>query len=101
MKLFTKQPMQCHIVPTYHVYTCMKLSGPFLSTHSHKHVCVQVLLVQGHERTTWGFPKGKMEDGENPMQCAIREVAMTNIPQLEDPTPVSYLLYNNSVAMFR
>ncbi|KAI1725197.1 dcp2, box A domain-containing protein [Ditylenchus destructor] len=35
-----------------------------------------VLLVQGYFATknTWGFPKGKVNEDEVPIQCAIREV---------------------------
>lgn len=31
---------------------------------------VQTICAQG----LWGFPKGKIEDNEDPLQCAIREV---------------------------
>lgn len=34
-----------------------------------------VLLVQAFwPKTTWGFPKGKVNEGEPPHECAIREV---------------------------
>jgi mRNA-decapping enzyme subunit 2 len=33
----------------------------------------QVLLVQGF-RNQWGFPKGKVNENEDPVECAIREV---------------------------
>uniref|UniRef100_A0A915ERI7 mRNA-decapping enzyme 2 n=1 Tax=Ditylenchus dipsaci TaxID=166011 RepID=A0A915ERI7_9BILA len=35
-----------------------------------------VLLVQGYfsSKNSWGFPKGKVNEEEMPMQCAIREV---------------------------
>lgn len=34
-----------------------------------------VLLVQGYwSKSTWGFPKGKINEGEKPHQCAVREV---------------------------
>jgi len=34
-----------------------------------------VLLVQGYfaSRNSWGFPKGKVNENEIPIQCAIRE----------------------------
>jgi len=34
----------------------------------------KVLLVQGWKYTTWGFPGGKLEGGEQTHECAIREV---------------------------
>ncbi|XP_064459346.1 m7GpppN-mRNA hydrolase-like [Ornithodoros turicata] len=34
-----------------------------------------VLLVQGYwARASWGFPKGKVNEGEEPHACAVREV---------------------------
>ena len=36
---------------------------------------MQCLLVQGYPAsTTWGFPKGKLEEGENDVDAAVREV---------------------------
>ncbi|KAL3289251.1 hypothetical protein HHI36_003683 [Cryptolaemus montrouzieri] len=32
-----------------------------------------VLMVQGYSGN-WSFPRGKMESGENPEECAVREV---------------------------
>ncbi|XP_071532008.1 m7GpppN-mRNA hydrolase-like [Panulirus ornatus] len=34
----------------------------------------QVLLAQEQNYRKWGFPKGKIEDGESPEDCAVREV---------------------------
>ena len=35
----------------------------------------QCLLVQGYPAsTTWGFPKGKLEEGENDIDAAVREM---------------------------
>ncbi|KAI6205916.1 hypothetical protein M3Y94_00846300 [Aphelenchoides besseyi] len=36
----------------------------------------QILLVQGYfaSRNSWGFPKGKVNEDEDPKACAIREV---------------------------
>ena len=35
---------------------------------------LQCLLVQGYlSSSTWGFPKGKAEEGENELQSAVRE----------------------------
>lgn len=35
----------------------------------------QVLLVQGFwSKSSWGFPKGKVNEGEDPARCAVREV---------------------------
>lgn len=36
---------------------------------------LQVLLVQGFwSKSSWGFPKGKVNEGEDPARCAVREV---------------------------
>lgn len=50
-------------VPTYGVI----LLDPTLS---------YALLVQGFSKT-WGFPKGKINELEDPLKCAIREVSLT------------------------
>ena len=35
----------------------------------------QVLLVQSYwARSSWGFPKGKVNEEEDPIRCAAREV---------------------------
>lgn len=35
----------------------------------------QCLLAQGFwTKSSWGFPKGKVDEGEQPVECAIREV---------------------------
>ena len=34
----------------------------------------KVLLVYEKRRNFWGFPKGHMEDGENEIETALREV---------------------------
>lgn len=49
-------------VPTY---------GAILMTADLKHV----LLVQSYwAKSSWGFPKGKVNENEDPLHCAIREV---------------------------
>nr|KAG5694324.1 hypothetical protein BaRGS_035192 [Batillaria attramentaria] len=49
-------------VPTY---------GAILLTPDYKHC----LLAQGFwTKCSWGFPKGKVDEGETPAMCAIREV---------------------------
>lgn len=36
---------------------------------------MQCLLVQGYlARSSWGFPKGKVNEDEDPVDCAVREV---------------------------
>lgn len=50
-------------VPTY---------GAILIDPSYEYI----LLVQGyHNRESWGFPKGKVQENESPLKCAIREVS--------------------------
>lgn len=42
-----------------------------------------VLLVQSYwSKSSWGFPKGKVNEDEEPLHCAIREVC---------PYPFSYI----------
>jgi len=49
-------------VPTY---------GAVLIDPTYEHV----LLVRGfYNRESWGFPKGKVQENESPLKCAIREV---------------------------
>ncbi|CAF2757119.1 unnamed protein product [Rotaria sp. Silwood2] len=49
-------------VPTY---------GAVLLDPTYDHV----LLVRGfYNRESWGFPKGKVQENESPLKCAIREV---------------------------
>ncbi|XP_018495016.1 m7GpppN-mRNA hydrolase [Galendromus occidentalis] len=50
----------------------------------------KVLLVQGYwSKSTWGFPKGKINEGEEPHHCAMREV------QEETGFDCSHLLKKN------
>lgn len=49
-------------VPTY---------GAIILSENMSHV----LLVQSYwAKSSWGFPKGKVNEEENPTRCAIREV---------------------------
>lgn len=49
-------------VPTY---------GAILISDDSNHV----LLVQSYwAKSSWGFPKGKVNEDEEPLHCAIREV---------------------------
>ncbi len=36
---------------------------------------VEVLLIHRPRYSDWGFPKGKVEDGETEEECALREVS--------------------------
>ena len=46
-------------------------------------------LVQGRYTGKWSFPKGHSNEGENPIDCTIREVAEeTGIETL--PCPIEY-----------
>jgi len=47
-------------------------------------------LVQGRHTGKWSFPKGHSDEGEEPMECTLREVAEeTGIDEL--PEPVKYI----------
>jgi mRNA-decapping enzyme subunit 2 len=38
-----------------------------------------ILLVQGfYSKCSWGFPKGKINEGEESARCAVREVNITS-----------------------
>lgn len=40
----------------------------------------QVLLVQSYwTKTSWGFPKGKVNQDEDPLNCAVREVRKKDV----------------------
>ena len=48
----------------------------------------KVLLVQSYKRKRWGFPKGKVNEGEEGMACAGREAQEEigiNVDSLLDP----------------
>ena len=48
----------------------------------------KVLLVQSYKRKRWGFPKGKVNEGEGGMACAGREAQEEigiNVDSLLDP----------------
>jgi len=52
-----------------------KLAVPTYGAIILNHDLTQVLLVQGYNsRTSWGFPKGKVNEEEPPHLCAVREV---------------------------
>lgn len=62
-------------VPTY---------GAILMTSDLKHV----LLVQSYwAKSSWGFPKGKVNENEDPLKCAIREVRKLSIAIRHDCRP--------------
>lgn len=49
----------------------MPTYGAIIVDPSYEHI----LLVQGfYSRESWGFPKGKVQENESPIKCAIREV---------------------------
>ena len=53
----------------------LSLITPDLLLFECLYLCTQCLLVQGYPAsTTWGFPKGKLEEGENDIDAAVREM---------------------------
>lgn len=42
-----------------------------------------ILLVQSYMATSWGFPKGKINEEEDPVDCACREVRKTYILNIQ------------------
>ncbi len=54
----------------YGTYCCL-----FSKYHFNASPRLQCLLVQGYPASTsWGFPKGKLEEGEDDVDAAVREV---------------------------
>ena len=49
--------------------------------HSRAHVQFKCLLVQGYpfNCVSWGLPKGKLEQNEKDVDCAVREVSYWEI----------------------
>lgn len=61
-EIFSRWRDYKYSVPTY---------GAILLDPNYEHI----LLVQGfYNRESWGFPKGKVQENESPIKCAIREV---------------------------
>ena len=53
------------------IKACVPTCGAILIDPSYRYV----LLVQGYfHLENWGFPKGKIQENELPIQCARREV---------------------------
>ncbi|KAK7116397.1 hypothetical protein V1264_002085 [Littorina saxatilis] len=77
--IFSYLPSLSHFLPKfdamYQEWTVYKRSipsyGGILLSPDYKHV----LMVQGYtSKTSWGFPKGKVESEESGIECAVREV---------------------------
>lgn len=53
-------------------------------------------LVQGRYTGKWSFPKGHSNEGEQPLECTLREVAEeTGIDELPEPTEYLQVGYGN------
>lgn len=62
----------------------VKTYGAILKT------CDKIALVKGRYTGKWSFPKGHSNEGEEPIECTLREVAEeTGIDEL--PSPIHYL----------
>ncbi|KAF6203976.1 hypothetical protein GE061_002314 [Apolygus lucorum] len=74
---------------------CVPTYGAILLNEDLSHV----LLVQSYcSKSSWGFPKGKINKGESPWQCAIREVLEEtgfDIREHMDPTEYVEALIND------
>ena len=69
--IFMCCPCDAHVIPMW----CSYDLPPF----------PQCLLVQGYPASTsWGFPKGKLEKGENDRDTAVREVRDTTCVAVVD-----------------
>ncbi|XP_071534599.1 m7GpppN-mRNA hydrolase-like [Panulirus ornatus] len=62
--------LRSHILYYKEYKTHIPTYGAIMISDDHS----QVLLVQAQKCRKWGFPKGKIEDGESPEDCAVREV---------------------------
>lgn len=89
MKEFTKHilkhiPSYSFMLPHLDVYYDKwkeyKMSVPTYGAILLNEDMTKVLLVQSYfERTSWGFPKGKVNEDEDPVKCAVREVGSTYV----------------------
>jgi ADP-ribose pyrophosphatase YjhB (NUDIX family) len=78
------QSLTKHTVPRQRVY------GGILRTIHDDPMQVRYLLVQGRYSGKWSFPKGHSYTGEEPLTCALREIAEeTGYDQL--PNPIEYI----------
>jgi len=85
MKEFAKQivrhiprysPMLIDFDVHYEKWREYKMSVPTYGAILLNDDLTKVLLVQSYfEKTSWGFPKGKVNEDEDPLRCAIREVS--------------------------
>lgn len=60
-----------------------------------------VLLVQGYTGKKWSFPKGKVNENEEPVKCAVREVMEEiglDVSKLIDPDSYLEATLSKSVA---
>lgn len=60
---------------TYDMWRTYKLSVPTFGAIILDQDMSHILLVQGfYSKCSWGFPKGKINEGEESARCAVREV---------------------------
>ena len=70
-----------------------KTFGAILKTRSEH---TKYALVQGRYTGKWSFPKGHSNEGEQPIECTLREVAEeTGIDSLPEPTEYIQVGYGN------
>ena len=58
-----------------------------------------VLLVQGYSKS-WGFPKGKVNEGEDPVKCAVREVNVNVYDTYKSNSEIWRILLLDMFALF-
>lgn len=87
---FSKPPPKPHTNTTKH-----KTYGAILTVKDEKGPTLYA-LVQGSYTGKWSFPKGHANEGEEPIECTLREVGEeTGIDDLPEPTEYIQVGYGN------
>jgi 8-oxo-dGTP pyrophosphatase MutT (NUDIX family) len=68
------QPLKPQYKQCYEEFASYKSLIPTSGCILLNEACDKVLLVQNWKKTCWGFPKGKVNENEDPAECAMREV---------------------------
>lgn len=73
------QPYACNVAGIIDQWKGYKFSVPTFGAILLDENMTHVLLVQSYcSKSSWGFPKGKINKDELPCQCAIREVSSSS-----------------------
>lgn len=77
-RMFTSCPLLSAFAPRtkeiYDAFTSYKQQIPTCGAMLLNPSCTKLLLVKAWSGKSWGFPKGKIDKGEEKEACAVREV---------------------------